>query len=307
MIDPTSDRRHEPDMNDPIWGESWYFNALDPGNDLAVFMRIGLQPAMQAASVSVLAALDGREVFSRLYYNQPLPAGDVETGIEMGGFRFQALGLAEKYHLTFDAPQEEIAFDLIWNASMPLVDSVPRPVAELSSMHCEQFGTITGTFRLRDRALAVHGWSNRDHATGPRKWGRFSHHELAWPMFEGGTNLGFLRVFMRNGDVGNLSWVWSGGEFCRMTTERFDVVLGEEGKASSVSVAGRDERGRLWEVKGRRRSVVHWPWGGYLLNEAFFEYTLADGRLGYGLLELGYLLGSDGPQPVPTGSATRLD
>lgn len=290
MLAPETDRRHAPDPNDPIWAESWYFNALDLAHDLAIFMRIGLQGNAGTATSSVLVTLGGREVFSRLHYNQPLPAGEVETGISLAGFTFRALELGRRFVLSFAAPEEELGFELVWTANMPLIDSVPKVVAELSSVHAEQFGTVTGEFEYRGRKLRIDGWGNRDHATGPRKWTRFHHHELAWPMFEDGTNLGFLRVFMRAGELADLSWVWDGERFERMKTERFEIELNEEHKARRVAIAARDGLGRLWEVEGRRRGVAHWPWGGYLLNEGFFEFTLADGRRGCGLLELGYLL-----------------
>ena len=293
MLAPETDRRHAPDPKDPIWGESWYFNALDPKHDLAIFLRVGLQGNAGTATASVLVTLGGREVFSRLHYNQPLPAGEVETGISIAGFSFRALELGRCFELAFDAPEEEIRFALVWTANMPLIDSVGKVVAELSSVHAEQFGRVKGEFEYRGRKLAIDGYGNRDHATGPRKWTRFHHHELAWPAFEDGVNLGFLRVFMRAGELADLSWAWDGERFERMKTERCEIELNEEHKARRALIVGRDATGRVWEVEAKRRGVAHWPWGGYLLNEGFFEFTRSDGVRGYGLLELGYLLAPD--------------
>lgn len=76
-----------------------------------------------------------------------------------------------------------------------------------------------------------------------------------------------------------------------MRLERFEKTLNDQGCASSARVAAVDDRGVRYELTCTRKAVCHWPFDGYLLNEGAFEFRLSDGRIGYGLLELGVRAG----------------
>ena len=69
--------------------------------------------------------------------------------------------------------------------------------------------------------------------------------------------------------------------------------MNDEGRALSARVAAVDGQGRRYDIDCIRQAVAHWPFDGYVLNEGAFEFRLADGRVGYGLLELGCRLGAN--------------
>jgi hypothetical protein len=73
--------------------------------------------------------------------------------------------------------------------------------------------------------------------------------------------------------------------------ERFEKTLNDEGRASCAQVMAIDERGIRYDLTCTRKAICHWPFDGYLLNEGTFEFRLSDGRIGYGLLELGVRAG----------------
>lgn len=292
MIQANDDKRHQPDTNDLLWGESWYFNVYDPDNRVAIFTRMGLYPNKGVANMAVLVAVDGREVYNRGWHNLPLPEGDIDTGISLGGVTYTAIELLKSYRLEFNDELTPLSIDLNWAAVMPPHNAMAgQQLNQATSFHLEQAGNITGVVKLRDSEWQIKGVGNRDHSFGARNWAAFTHHELAWPVFEDGTALGIIRIHFEGGGSADLCWVYADGAVGPLTLEDFSVKLNEEGRAISASVAAVDSAGQRYDIDCIRRAVCHWPFDGYVLNEGAFEFRLADGRVGYGLLELGSRLG----------------
>lgn len=294
MIQPSDDRRHQPESTDILWGESWYFNAYDPQQDAALFVRMGLYPNRVVANMAVLLAVAGRGVYNRSWHALPLPDGDIDadSGLSVGGLTFTAIELLERYQIVFTDDVTPLAVNLVWEAIMPAHNAMAG-VADNSaaSFHLEQAGRVSGTIRLRQREWHIQGVGNRDHSTGTRNWSAFAEHQVAWPIFDDGTALGIIRVRFDGGSQADLCWAWDGETVHSLRLEHFDEVLNDEGRASSARVAAVDDRGVRYELTCTRKAVCHWPFDGYLLNEGAFEFRLSDGRIGYGLLELGVRAG----------------
>ncbi len=292
MIQASDDKRHTPDTDDSLWGESWYFNVYDPKNKVAVFTRMGLYPNKGVANMAVLVAIDGREVYNRAWHNLDLPEGDIDSGIDLGGLRYSASELLQTYRIAFNDEQTPLSIDLTWNAMMPAHNAMEgQALNEATSFHLEQAGRVSGVLTLRDREYQIAGLGNRDHSTGVRNWAAFTHHEVAWPVFDDGTALGIIRVHFDGGGSADLCWVHTDGEVKSLTLESFETTLNEEGRATSATVRSVDGDGRRYDLDCIRQAICHWPFDAYVLNEGAFEFRLADGRVGYGLLELGCRLG----------------
>ncbi len=294
MIEANDDKRHQPDTDDQLWGESWYFNFYDPKNRVGMFTRMGLYPNKDVANMAVLVVADGREVYNRAWHNLPLPEGDIDTGISLGGVTYRANEMLKSYSLTFADELTPLNFNLCWEALMPPHNSMEGlQLNAATSFHLEQAGKISGTIKLRDTEWQIDGVGNRDHSIGIRNWAAFTHHELAWPVFEDGTALGILRIYFEGGGSADLCWAYVDGAIDTLSLEEFTTTLNDEGRALSAKVAAVDGKGRRFEIDCIRQAVVHWPFDAYVLNEGAFEFRLADGRVGYGLLELGCRLGAN--------------
>ncbi len=295
MLTPEDDKRHAPSSDDPLWGESWYFNLYDPEQDIAFFTRIGIYPNQGKANVSVLLAVGGREVYNRAWHHLPLPSGDIDSGLELGGVSYQALELLRRYQVTFNDELTPLKIDIAWEAIMPAHNAMAGQAANSATgFHLEQAGRVTGNIRLREREWRVEGFGNRDHSTGIRNWSAFSHHELAWPVFEDNTALGILRIHFVDGRHADLCWAFDGKVVRPLTLDSYVTSLNSEGKAMSAEISATDDQGTHYQLNAVRMAVCHWPFDGYLLNEGAFEYQLSDGRIGYGLLELGVGTGGYG-------------
>jgi predicted secreted hydrolase len=170
-------------------------------------------------------------------------------------------------------------------------DAGARASNQATSFHLEQAGKISGELKIHNQIFQVEGTGNRDHSTGVRNWAAFTHHELAWPVFDDGTALGIIRIHFDDGTPADLCWAYVDGAVIALSLEEFSTTLNEEGRATEALVRATDANGQKYDITCMRKAICHWPFDGYLLNEGIFEYRLPDGRVGYGLLELGTRLG----------------
>ncbi len=293
MIQANDDKRHQPASDDLFWGESWYFNVYDPINRVAMFTRMGLYPNKGVANMAVLVTVDGREAYNRSWHNLPLPEGDIDTGISLGGVTYRANELLKSYQIEFTDEFTPLSIELVWDAIMPPHNSMEgQTFNQAASFHLEQAGKISGVIKLRDKEWQIDGVGNRDHSTGARNWAAFTHHELAWPVFEDGTALGIIRIHFEGGEFADLCWAYTDGSISSLTLEDFTTTLNDEGRAVSAKVTAIDGNGQRYHINCIRHAICHWPFDAYVLNEGAFEFRLDDGRIGYGLLELGCRLGT---------------
>lgn len=296
-IDPQEDKRHTPDSDELLWGESWYFNVYDPVQDVALFTRMGLYANKGVANMAVLMTVGGVEAYNRAWHNLPLPEGDMDidtdTGLSLGGVSYRALELLKKFLISFHDELIPLKVDLEWEGIMPAYNAMAgHSENQATRFHLEQAGKVTGTISFRDEQWSINGVGNRDHSIGVRNWNAFTGHNLAWPVFEDGTALGILQIHFEGGESADLSWSFDGNEVKPMKLERYEATFNDEHKPVSAIVAAVDAGGTRYEMTCTRKGLIHWPFDGYLLNEAAFEFRLADGRLGYGLLEMGVRAGT---------------
>lgn len=291
-IKPEEDKRHAPDSNNPLWGESWYFNVYDPVKDIALFTRMGLYANKGVANMAMLMTVGGVEAYNRAWHHLPLPEStadiDSESGLSLGGVNYRAIELLKKYLITFHDELLPLQVELEWEGIMPAYNAMTgQSENQATRFHLEQAGKITGTISFRGEQWEINGVGNRDHSIGERNWNAFTGHDLAWPVFEDGTALGILQIHFEGGESADLSWSFDGDQIKPMKLERYEATLNEEYKPVSAFVSAVDADGRHYEMECTRKGLIHWPFDGYLLNEGAFEFRLTDGRVGYGLLEMG--------------------
>lgn len=287
-IRPEDDLRRAPFGSDPFLNESWYFNALDPENDLAVFLRIGLFHNRGRANMGVLIRHQGREIYSRLHNEQPMPGGNVDPGLTIGGLTIRAEALFSDYKLSFDDEPSGLSFDIDWRALHPPVDGAAHvPAAAPGSAHYEQGGRISGTIAYRGERLTLQGVGNRDHSVGRRDWSRFDGHRIAWIVFEDELCVSAgLFDYRRRGRV-DMNWMWREGREEHLAIPAFEVEENDDGRMVSGRLVAKPDTGDPIEIAIRSRGASHWPFDGYYLEEGFGEFTRADGVKGWGLLERG--------------------
>jgi hypothetical protein len=170
-----------------------------------------------------------------------------------------------------------------------------KPGEEFAKGHYEQLIAGNGSIRVGDEEWEVDGYGLRDHSWGPRFWQAPWYYR--WLTANFGPDFGFMgsRVARRDGDGTRGGFVWEDGQLhlCRdfeITTE----WRGQDTYHQQISATLRSGE-KEWKVAGKVLDLIPLrnrrpdPDTGDMLvtriSEGMTEWTLEDGRTGYGLSE----------------------
>jgi hypothetical protein len=164
-----------------------------------------------------------------------------------------------------------------------------RPGEEFARGHYEQLVGATGTIRVGEDTWTIDGAGLRDHSWGPRTWQ--APYYYRWLTANGGRDWGFMlsRIARPDGPGTRGGFVWEDGKlrFCdhaeiSTTWEgegsyhhdiRFELRSGEDTWTGTGRVLN------LIPLRNRRDGRIT------RISEGMTEWTLGDGRVGYGLSE----------------------
>jgi aminoglycoside phosphotransferase (APT) family kinase protein len=183
--EPVDEGRHEPGP-EPLWNESWYFDAVADDESRGVYVRLGRLPNQRISLYTVAICGPGRPSIMVIDPRAPLPdAGDDAQTIDtdrfhaeqhceapLERFRVRLRGLGEA-HADQSAPLRdeagdpvEVELDLVWET-----DGIPY--AWRQSTRYEIPCRVTGTVRVGEERIEFAGAGQRDHSWGPRDWWAF--------------------------------------------------------------------------------------------------------------------------------------
>jgi hypothetical protein len=328
-LEPHDDYLHTPDEASNF-NESMYFNVFDPSRQLGGFFRVGNRVNEGMAEVTVCLYLpDGRVAFT---FGRP--AIDNNERFDAGGLRFEVVEPFEDLRVTYDGkltmltdplqmadprkaftenPRVACSASLRYTKAAPPYGGEPdepteKPEEQFAKAHYEQLVRAEGTITVGDEQWSVEGFGLRDHSWGPRYWQAPWYYR--WLTANAGADFGFMasRIAKRDGPGTRGGFVWDGGQLhlcgdCEITTtwtegpDRYHEIV-------EVRLASRERewraRGRvlnLIPLRNRREGLVT------RISEGMTEWTMADGRVGYGLSE--YLDQIVDGVPVGFSSAAR--
>jgi hypothetical protein len=219
----------------------------------------------------------------------PLPDGDIDTGISVGGLTYRCLEPLAAWRLTY--ADATVAMDVEWRAFSP-AHAWPVPpgtTVEDAQRHLEQSGWVHGRLRLGDREVALEGaFAHRDHSWGgERDWSQLHH----WYYTSGelGEDLAFnaVKVWLAPETFLTVGCLWDGHEAMDLAeldvAGRLDPASGDH---TGALVTARDTKGRAWRFEGR--VLAHCPVriGPTLVDDGVTEFRSGD-RIGYGIIEYG--------------------
>lgn len=310
-LEPQDEFLHEPGP-ESNFNESMYFNCFDPVQRVGGFFRLGNRPNEGYAEMTICLYLpDGRVGFM---FARPRIGGN--HAFDAGGMRFETVTPFEELRVAYDGPVALLADPLAMAdpkrafTESPSVacrvdltilgrsamfggepdESHERPGEEFAKAHYEQLLEGRGTIDLGDQGRCdVTGFGLRDHSWGPRFWQAPWYYR--WLTANFGPDFGFMasRVARRDGAGTRGGFVWDGQtlHLCH------DVQLstgwqGEDAYHRSIEATLTARTGE-WKVTGevmsliplrnRREELVT------RISEGMTRWTLADGRVGYGLSE----------------------
>jgi hypothetical protein len=317
-LDPIDEYMHElgPESN---FNESMYFNAYDPKHKVGGWFRIGNRANEGYAEMTVCLYLpDGRVAFMfqrpKIDSNDAFDAGGLKIGV-VEPFKELTLSYTGKVCVLTDPlamvepkraftenPREACTVELKILGSSPMFGGEPdtpheTPGEEFAKGHYEQLLEAVGSITVADQEWKIRGFGLRDHSWGPRFWQAPWYYR--WLTGNVGDNFGFMGSFVAKKDrIGSQGgFVWEGGDQITLIdgVEVETAWTGEDIYHKSVTATLKSSKtGRQWKITGdafnliplRNRRTT--PDGDELLtriSEGMTEWTLEDGRKGYGLSE----------------------
>ncbi|GAC1533274.1 MAG: hypothetical protein NVS3B12_12470 [Acidimicrobiales bacterium] len=302
---------------EPNFNESMYFNLYDPVARLGAWFRIGNRANEGTAEMTVCIYLpDGRVGF--MFKRPDISSND---SFDAGGTRFGVVRPFEE--LTVDYSGKVVVLDDPLQMADPKIAFTENPSAECevrltytgrSAMfggepdtphekageefakgHYEQLVEATGSVRVGEQQWEVRGYGLRDHSWGPRYWQAPWYYR--WLTANFGPDFGFMgsRVARKDGEGTRGGFVWDGTtmHLCR-SVDVSTTWTGTDTYPQEVRATLRSVEGREWKVSGRVMNLIPLrnrrpdPEGNMLvtrISEGMTEWTLDDGRIGYGLSE----------------------
>lgn len=282
--------------HEPLWSQSWYYQAYDAGTRTGLLVRIGLLENQQEANTWLIAFRDGKPLFTRTNLNLPYTTDRPLDGIEIAGMRIHAEVPLKRTRITFSSP--DFSMDLVWSELAPMADCIAMThdqegsfAREMANIHLESTCTVTGHILHRGDRVDLQATGFRDIAAGIRNWNALKHYRLAWPVFDNGMAFAGVHGISTSGQSAYMRMMYDGTAWRRIKQLEDRLEFDKEGFAvTSAHWTFIDELDRTWEITGRPLFSWLFPVDTFVLREQLFEFRLPDGTLGHGLHETGYRL-----------------
>jgi hypothetical protein len=309
-LEPQDEYMHELGSEENF-NESMYFNVYDPKSRIGGFFRLGNRANEGYAEMTTCLYLpDGRVAFM---YSRPKIASN--DAFDAGGMKFEVLRPFEELRVSYEGkvvlldnplamadpkkaftenPYGEASVQLTYTGVSTMFGGEPdtpheRPGEEFAKGHYEQLIAGCGTIRVGEDTWDVDGFGLRDHSWGPRYWQAPFYYR--WLTANFGPSFGFMgsRVARRDSDGTRGGFVWDGTAL--HLCHQFEISTtwaGEDSYHDTIECVLRS-KSQEWRVKGRVLSLI--PLRNRRdemvtrISEGMTEWTLEDGRVGYGLSE----------------------
>ena len=314
-LEPIDEYLHELGP-EPNFNESMYFNVYDPRQRVGGWFRCGNRANEGYAEMTVCIYLpDGRVAFM---FKRPDIADN--DAFDAGGIRFDVVEPFEHLVVSYTGkvvvldeplqmvdpkaaftgnPYAECEVRLDYTRVSDMFGGEPdtpheKPGEEFARGHYEQLVAGRGSIRVGDEEWEIDGFGLRDHSWGPRYWQAPWYYR--WLTANFGPDFGFMgsRVARRDGEGTRGGFVWEDGKLhlCN-ELEIATEWTGDDSYHESIAATLRSGD-REWKVTGRVLDLIPLrnrrpdPDGNMLvtrISEGMTEWTLEDGRTGYGLSE----------------------
>lgn len=303
---------------EPNFNESMYFNLYDPKQGVGGWFRCGNRANEGYAEMTVCLYLPGGRV-GFMFKRAEISNNDA---FDAGGIKFDVIEPFERLDVSYSGkvvvlddplqmadpkkaftenPYAECEVRIEYTGVSAMFGGEPdepheKPGEEFAKGHYEQLIAGKGSIRVGDEEWEIDGFGLRDHSWGPRFWQAPWYYR--WLTANFGPDFGFMgsRVARRDGDGTRGGFVWEDGKL--HLCHDFEIETewqGEDTYHQSISATLRSREGKEWKVTGKVLDLIPLrnrrpdPDTGDMLvtriSEGMTEWTLGDGRKGYGLSE----------------------
>jgi len=169
MLNDKDEHLHVP-KNVPLWRESWYFNLMDPKNNIFSVSTMGYMPTECESHYFSILYIDNI-LYTHINYQKLKSAKDIKENPSDGYQSFTIL--KEHKEWAIQLQKRNFQLDYIWTGRFPVYEYPGgwRIPGILEQQHYEQSGFVKGTITLKDGSIReIDGFGHRDHSWGIRNW-----------------------------------------------------------------------------------------------------------------------------------------
>ena len=284
-LEPVDEYLHELGP-ETTFNESMYFNVYDPTEHVGGFVRLGNRANEGYAEMTTCLYLpDGRVGF--MYHRPEISDNDAFAA---GGMSFAVVEPFEELRVGYEGKVVMLEDPLeMADPRKAFTENHEREGEEFAKGHYEQLNAATGTITVGDQEWAVSGYGLRDHSWGPRTWQAPWYYR--WLTANFGDDFGFMGSRIARPDREGMrgGFIWDGERILGCHHFEISTDWTETGTyhraieatlhhaEGSLNVKGKVLN--LIPLRNRRDGMVT------RISEGLTEWTLADGRVGYGLSE----------------------
>ena len=314
-LEPIDEYMHELGP-EPNFNESMYFNVYDPKAGVGGWFRCGNRANEGHAEMTVCIYLPGGRV-GFMFQRAKIDSNDA---FDAGGIRFEVVEPFEHLKVSYSGkvvvldeplqmadpkkaftenPYAECEVRIDYTRVSDMVGGEPdtpreAPGEEFARGHYEQLVAGKGVIRVGDEEFEIDGYGLRDHSWGPRYWQAPWYYR--WLTANFGGDFGFMgsRVAKRDGAGTRGGFVWQDGELHLCNDFEIETDWAGDDSYHDAIRATLRSGDREWKVTGKVLDLIplrnrrNDPDGNLLvtrISEGMTEWTLEDGRKGYGLSE----------------------
>ena len=314
-LEPQDEYMHELGP-EPNFNESMYFNVYDPAAGVGGFFRLGNRANEGTGEMTCCIYLpDGRVGF--MFKRPDIHSNDA---FDAAGMRFEVVTPFEELKVDYEGklvmlddplqmadpraaftnnPYEECEVHLTYRGLSAMFGGEPdepheKPGEEFAKGHYEQLIGGRGSIRVGSQEWAIDGYGLRDHSWGPRYWQAPWYYR--WLTANFGEGFGFMgsRIARQDGPGTRGGFVWDGDTLHLCNDFEISTTWTGDDTYHETITATLRSKDKSWSVSGNVRSLIPLrnrrttPEGEQLvtrISEGLTEWTLDDGRVGYGLSE----------------------
>jgi hypothetical protein len=198
MISEADEHLHVPEKK-PLWRESYYFNVMDPKNNIFSVSTMGYMPSEGESHYFSTLYVDGK-LYTHINYKKLRDESSLKENPSDGHQSFTIL--KENREWGINIVKRQFQLEYTWTGRFPVYEypggwQIPTI---LEQQHYEQSGLVKGKVTFKDGTeREIAGFGHRDHSWGVRDWINID--EWYW-----------TSVQFDNGDLALNSWLNVVGE-----------------------------------------------------------------------------------------------
>ncbi|MHA1299641.1 MAG: DUF7064 domain-containing protein [Candidatus Helarchaeota archaeon] len=290
--------KHDFDTYPPHHNESWYFNLIDPSNNLYFITRISFEMGQKKSRIMLILLLNGKITgYARDYFNLEKMSDTLDFDKRV---KYYCLEPMKKWRITYQ--DRKIELDVNLEGRFPVYNYLSHedPLTSIKKLgvdllertaqhHYEQGMKITGYLKLKkkEKIININCLGHRDHSWGTRDWAKIDKWNWISAQFEDETinvfRIEFVGKTLLNGFCstkdGNISITK-----VEITTETKDD--GKTPKASKFVIT--DENGRKRTIESETIHTIYLPLPSAEGFTEIYEQVVkfkVDGKEGAGIAE----------------------